>query len=108
MKSTGKKKSVLILFLTLLLLQIQVPVYAATLYGDMEGEALGQTTVTARVEASQESDDSKMDGEEISTGDKTKGLIYICIVLSSGMVITGILWKKKNDEDKRREQKGSR
>ncbi len=92
----------------MLLLQIQVPVCAATLYGDMEGEALGQTTVTARVEASQESDDSKTGGEEISTGDKTKILIYLCIALSSGIVITGILWKKKTDEDKCREQKGSR
>lgn len=101
MKPIRKRKAILILFLVILL--VRVPVYAATLSINEEGTTLGQTTVTARVEAPGESDEpenSEVDDGEIKTGDKTKVLCYLCIALLSGLVITGILWKKSIENEK--------
>lgn len=100
MKVTRDKKSILMLLLVLLLLRNQLSVCAATLSGDMNGETLGQTTVTARVEALYEQDPSKANSREIFTGDETQVLFNLLILQITGAVITGILWAIRNGKKK--------
>lgn len=98
MKFTGNKKSVLMLLLVLLLSWNRLSVCAATLSGDMAGETLGQTTVTARVEVLYEEDTSQTNSGEISTGDETQGLVNLFMLQIAGVVITGVLWKKNREK----------
>lgn len=100
MKAIRKKKFILILFLVWAISLIRVPVYAATLSIDGEEKTIGQTIVTARVENPDEFDNSEKDNEEIPTGDKTRVLNYLGVVLLSGVGIIGILWKKDIDKER--------
>ncbi len=67
--------------------------FADTLTGDLNGKAAGSTSVTARVELPEDYDSSGFDenGGYINTGDDTQIMMYICMILISGIVIVSVL-----------------